>query len=288
MRPLTFGEFTISSVLETHIHRDPSEFFSAFSQDRFDAHRKWIDPRAFDAQGHLLFPIQTYVVRSAHHTILVDTCYGNDKRRREGGAGHMLKGPFLRDLAAAGVRPEDVDFVMCTHLHADHVGWNTRLDDGRWMPTFPNAKYLFGRKDWDLFSARAAQRPGGGKVIGDSVRPVVEAGQAILVDGAHQVQDGVRIEPLPGHTPGHYGVYFLSAGRKAIMTGDMLHHPVQVGQPDWSSGACEDPAQAAATRRAFIEAHADTGDLVVPAHFPEPGYITRAQEGWRFTGVSGE
>ena len=282
MRSITLGDFTIFPVLETYIHRDPADFFPDLTPEKLKANRSWIDPRAFDEQGFFKLPIQTYVVRSRNRTVVVDTCYGNDKRRREGGAGHMLKTSFLKDLTVAGVKPEEVDFVMCTHLHADHVGWNTRLENGRWVPTFPKAKYLFGRKDWDLFSARAAQRPGGGKVIGDSVTPVVEAGQGVMVDGSHQVDDGIRIEPLPGHTPGHAGVYFLSKGRTAIMTGDMLHHPLQLAEPDWNSNACEDPAQARATRRAFIERHADTGDLVVPADFPEPGYITRAKEGWRF------
>lgn len=282
MRPLTFGDFTITSVLETHIHREPSDFFAAFKKDRFDLHRRWIDPKAFDEQGWLLLPIKTHVIRSREHTIVVDTCYGNDKRRKEGGAGHMMKTSFLTDLIAAGVKLETVDYVMCTHLHADHVGWNTRLENGRWVPTFPKAKYLFGRKDWELFSKRAAERPGGGKVLGDSVKPVVDAGQATLVDGAYRVNETISIEPLPGHTPGHYGVHLLSRGSRAVFTGDMLHHPIQVAEHDWTSNACEDPAQSAATRWAFIERHADTGDLIVPAHFPEPGYITKTREGMRF------
>lgn len=282
MQSAAVGDYTITAVTETYFRPEPAEFFKDYRNDVLESHRRWIDPQAFDEKGCLALPIKTHVVRSREHTILVDTCLGNNKQRKEGALGHMLTTSFLKDLIAAGVKPEAVDFVMCTHMHADHVGWNTRLENGRWVPTFPKARYLLSRKDWDLLSRRAAERPGGGKVIGDSVKPVVDAGQATLVDGAYRVNETVSIGPLPGHTPGHFGVYLVSRGRTAVFTGDLLHHPVQVAEPAWLTNAGEDPAQSAATLQAFLERHADTGDLIVPAHFPAPGYITRTRDGCRF------
>ena len=265
---------------------DPAVLFPLSTPAAIEAHRHWLEPELMDPQSKLLvLSFHTFVVRTPHHTILVDTCGGNEKNRPEKPRYHMKQWPYLERLAAAGVAPEAVDFVLCTHLHVDHVGWNTRLRDGRWVPTFPRAKYLFGRKEWEHWQEQA-KRPGG-KVEGhheDSVLPVIEAGQAVFVETDHEIEEGIRLEPSPGHTPGHVSLHLAAGGREAVMTGDMMHHPLQVAEPDWSTCFCSDQDLARRTRRAFLQRYGGTDTLILPAHFPTPtaGRIVRAGAGWRF------
>src|SRR5262249_61834046 len=183
---------------------------------------------------------------------------------------HMRRGTFLDDLAAAGVTPDDVDVVVCTHLHVDHVGWNTRLVDGRWVPTFPRAMYLIVGEEWEYWRHEKDE------CIADSVVPIVEAGRATLVDARHTIDPWLRFEPSPGHTPGHVSVRLETKAGQAVFSGDLMHRVVQVAEPQGSSRFCYDGKHAARTRRAFIERHADTGTLVLAAHFPRPGPIGRA------------
>jgi glyoxylase-like metal-dependent hydrolase (beta-lactamase superfamily II) len=183
---------------------------------------------------------------------------------------------LLDDLHAAGVAPERVDVVVCTHLHVDHVGWNTRLVGGRWVPTFPNATYLFTGEEWEYW------RHEKDACIADSVEPVVAAGQARLVDSDHAIDPWLRFEPSPGHTPGHVCLRLSTGAGEAVFAGDLMHRTVQVAEPQWSSRFCYDPKRAAATRRAFVERHADTGTLILPAHFPRAGYIVREDGGHHF------
>ncbi|MBT7759424.1 MAG: MBL fold metallo-hydrolase, partial [Rhodospirillaceae bacterium] len=206
------------------------------------------------------------------HTILVDTCVGNHKDRPGRPMFDQLDLPYLADLAAAGVQPEEVDFVLCTHLHVDHVGWNTRLLDGRWVPTFPNAKYIFARKEYEFWEQRHLDGTEGKvpNVYDDSVLPVMEAGQAVLVDMDHQIDDGMWFEPAPGHTEGNVVLNLQSQGANAVLSGDVMHHPIQLVRPEWSSRACEDVVQSAATRRALIERYVNTDTLIAPAHFASP------------------
>jgi glyoxylase-like metal-dependent hydrolase (beta-lactamase superfamily II) len=145
---------------------------------------------------------------------------------------------FSRAAGAAGFPPESIDLVLCTHLHVDHIGWNTRLQDGRWVPTFPRARYLFARKEWEHWSTRDGDEYG--PIIADSVRPVVEAGRADLVEGDHRISEELALEPTPGHTPGHVSLRVSSQGQEAVITGDLMHHPVQCGEPDWNSNFCDD------------------------------------------------
>ena len=192
--------------------------------------------------------------------------------------------PYLADLAAAGVQPEEVDFVLCTHLHVDHVGWNTKLLNGRWVPTFPNAKYIFARKEYEFWEKRHVDGTEGPvpNVYDDSVLPVMEAGQAVLVDMDHQIDDGLWFEPAPGHTAGNVVLNLQSQGENAVLSGDVMHHPIQLVCPEWSSRACEDRVQSAATRRALIERYADTDTLIAPAHFASPTMVYIISKGDAF------
>jgi glyoxylase-like metal-dependent hydrolase (beta-lactamase superfamily II) len=172
--------------------------------------------------------------------------------------------------------------VLCTHLHVDHVGWNTRLVDGRWVPTFPKAKYVFPGEEWEFWKHedQAGREKSG--CIADSVVPVVEAGQAVMVDSVYRVDPWLSYEPWVGHTPGHVGVRVHTRAGDAVFSGDLMHRVVQVAEPQWSSCFCYDGKQAAATRRAFVERHAASGELVLPSHFPHPGRIVRDGDTHRF------
>jgi glyoxylase-like metal-dependent hydrolase (beta-lactamase superfamily II) len=286
------GEFQISRVIESEVPIfDPMVFLPDADADVVAANKDWMIPRYMEAEsGLLIFAFQSYIIRTARHTILVDTCVGNDKPRPARPQWHMMNGPYLADLAAAGVQPEEVDFVLCTHLHVDHAGWNTRLVDGRWVPTFPNAKYIFARTEYELWEGRHESGNDGPvpSVFEDSVLPVMEAGQAVLVDMDHQIGEGIWFEPAPGHTDGSVVVNLSSGTETAVLSGDVIHHPIQLVRPDWSSRACEDRVLSATTRRALIERYADTDTLLAPAHFASPtmGHIVTKGEafGYRLLG----
>lgn len=226
-----------------------------------------------------------YLVRTPNHTILVDTCCGNGKERPQRLDWHRRDGPFLNNLKARGVEPEDIDFVMCTHLHADHVGWNTKLVDGKWVPTFPNAQYLFVEKEYRFWLDE--QSGTGDRIMhgshDDSVLPVIESGQATLVTVDHEIETGVNFEPAFGHTPGTIVLNIEGERGNAVICGDVMHHPVQVVHPDWSSAFCNDPIQSAGSRRDLLERLSGTGTLVLPAHFLAPYYgpVDRDGKGFR-------
>ena len=271
---LHIGQFEISRVIESEGPFLPvQDFIPDAEQAVIDANRDWLYPRYIEpGTDKIMLTIQSYILRTPRHTIVVDTCVGNDKPRPGRPMFDQLNLPYLADLAAAGVQPEEVDFVLCTHLHVDHVGWNTKLVNGRWVPTFPNAKYIFARKEYEFWEQRHLDGSEGPvpNVYDDSVLPVMEAGQAVLVDMDHQIDDGMWFEPAPGHTAGNVVLNLQSQGHNAVMCGDVMHHPLQLVRPEWSSRACEDPAMSTATRRAFIERHADTDTLIAPAHFASP------------------
>jgi glyoxylase-like metal-dependent hydrolase (beta-lactamase superfamily II) len=246
----------------------------------------WLVPHWADAAGNLAFVTQAFVVRSEGLTIIVDTCLGNDKERRNPRL-HMLKTPFLERLALAGVKVDDVDIVLCTHLHLDHVGWNTRWDGTAWVPTFPRARYLFARAEWDHWKSNDHHA----FVIADSIQPVIDAGLVDLVAMDHRLTSEVALLPTPGHTPGHVAVVIRSGGAEALITGDLLHHPAQVGRPDWTSPADTDRTAAHATRVAVLGDACSRRVLVLGTHFAPPaaGHVVAASSGtWTFNGVPGE
>ena len=247
--------------------------FPGFRRRIFEAERDWLVPTFISADGlRLRTSIHSWLVRTPRHTILIDSCIGNGKVRSLPHF-HMRDVPWLDRLASAGARPEDIDFVMCTHLHADHVGWNTRHVDGRWVPTFPRAKYLFGRTEfarWDPRDPGYAHNAFNAGVFEDSILPVVEAGQMQLVDEGHAIDGRLTVEAAPGHTPGHVKIRLEAGGACALFSGDILHHPLQVPYPELCSMFDDDMGRALHTRLALLESIVDRDVLLLTAHFAEP------------------
>ena len=247
----------------------------------------WMQPHFMDEQGNLLMSVHALVVDTGEHRILVDTCIGNDKERNVPNWSH-LQTHFLQDLEAAGYAPDTIDTVLCTHLHVDHVGWNTMLVDGQWVPTFPNARYLFARTEWEHWDANDDETVYG-PVLADSVRPVVEAELVDLADMDHRVCPEVCLEPTPGHTPGHVSVHIRSGDAEALITGDCIHHPVQMTRPDWCSSADVDQAQGLQTRETLLQRYVDQDILIIGTHFATPtaGHIKHLEAGGYYLDVSG-
>jgi glyoxylase-like metal-dependent hydrolase (beta-lactamase superfamily II) len=287
MISVSIGELRVDAIVEESLVPMPfSLLMPGGDPALIDAERHWLEPRFADlGKGLGFLSFHTYLLRTPRHTILVDTCVGNDKDRGGHAFFHGLRSGWLDNLRLAGVEPEAVDFVLCTHMHADHIGWNTRLRDGRWVPTFPNARYVFNRREYEhrLRGWQADAQQGYGS-FADSVLPVVESGQSLIVDSDHDLDGHVSLEPAEGHTPGNVVINLRSRGARAVLSGDVIHHPVQVKYPEWSAAFCEDPVLSAACRRRFVETHADTGTLILPAHFPSPtaGWIRSDGSRWRF------
>ncbi|MGE0747118.1 MAG: MBL fold metallo-hydrolase [Rhodospirillales bacterium] len=283
MQPLTIGDCTITSIMEwTGPFADPARMMPLSTPEAVARHHGWMAPVHWDAgTGLLIMAFQSFLIRTPRKTILVDTCVGNHKERPARPNWHRQNWPWLDNLRAAGVTPEEIDLVLCTHLHVDHVGWNTRLVGGRWVPTFPNARYLIARTEYDDLVAHPHPA---GPIYEDSVLPIVEAGKADLVDANHEIDDGLWLEHTPGHTVGHVCIHLKSGGMHAVFIGDMMHHPVQVPNPQWSTAFCRDPAQAAATRVSFLERHIDTPSWIIPAHFAggTAGRVKSGGDQWRF------
>ncbi len=235
----------------------------------------WLKPHFMDADGNLVMSIHALVVDTGHQRIIVDTCIGNDKKRPIP-AWSNLQTSFLKDLECAGYPRESIDTVLCTHLHVDHVGWNTMLVDDRWVPTFPNARYLLAEKEWQYWGSMD-EDPLNADLLNDSVRPVFAAGLVDLVDWDQEVCEGVRLQPTPGHTPGHVSIHIESEGQRALITGDWIHHPCQMTRTDWCSSADYNREQARATRETLLDNYADQSVLIIGTHFATPtaGHVKR-------------
>ncbi len=281
MQRWKIGEVEITRVIELETKSRATFILPDATQENLAAAGDWLQPRFCDAEGRAIMSVHSFVVESAGARILVDTCLGNDKRRAIP-VWNMRSGPYLTDLEEAGFPASSIDSVLCTHLHVDHVGWNTRLSDGRWVPNFDSASYLVGRSEWEYWSKEPSDSQG--DLMEDSLRPVFDAGLVDLVESDHALTDEVRLVPTPGHTPGHVSVQIVSRGEEAVITGDLMHHPVQCARPDWGSSADVDPERALATRRAFLERYADRPVLVLGTHFatPSAGHIVRDGDAWRF------
>jgi glyoxylase-like metal-dependent hydrolase (beta-lactamase superfamily II) len=284
------GQVRVSQIVEIGPVPTSPKFFFKDPPDDLVARHPWLQPHFANEQGRLLLSIHCFVIESAGRRIVVDTCVGNDKKRTHP-AWHLLRGPFLQRLTDAGFAPETIDTVLCTHLHVDHVGWNTRWVEDRWVPTFANARYLFARKEWEHWSQLARTRAPSGHdggepddVLGDSVRPIFQAELAELVETDHRLTDDVWLEPTPGHTPGHVSVRIRSDGQLAVITGDLMHHPIQCSEPDRVVNFDTDGDLARATRRRFLACCAEDRSLVLGTHFAHPtaGRVVPAGAVWRF------
>ena len=277
----TFGVLTLHRIVEQEGPiLSPFEIFGDCTQAHLDRNRSWLVPRFQDpVSGGLIITIQSFVIRRNGLTVLVDACGGNDKERKRPHF-HRRSWPYLKKLRSAGVAPEDVDVVLCTHLHVDHVGWNTRLENGCWVPTFPNARYLIAQREWDYWRAAGpAAFAFTGDYMTDSVLPVFKAGQADLIGDEHMLASDIALEAAPGHTPGLTMVRLGGGRHEAILCSDLMHHPLQVRYPAWSTRFCTDADQARLTRIEFFKRHADSGRLVFPTHFPTPTACTIVRDG---------
>ncbi|MFI1970514.1 MBL fold metallo-hydrolase [Streptomyces cinnamoneus] len=286
---IILGDVTVTRVREYYgsLPVAPRTFVPESSEEVWAAEADWLVPDFVQGEPPVTnVALQTWLLRSEGRTILVDTGAGNGKSRPDAPAWDHLETDFLADLARAGVAPEDVDIVINTHLHSDHVGWNTRLDGDSWVPTFPNATYLMPRDDFDFWNPANGHTPASGRrrdePFTDSVAPVHEAGQVLLWEGGHIIDADLRLDPAPGHTPGSSVLTLTSGSDRALFVGDMLHTPVQVLEPDANSCFCEDPREARATRRRVLGWAADHNALVVPAHFGGHGAVEVAHDGDAF------
>jgi len=253
-----------------------------------DAMRRyaWLYPHFVTEDDLVVMPIQAFVIEAPAVTLIIDTCIGNDKPRVELNGASLATG-FLDDLNAAGFVREAIDAVICTHLHFDHVGWNTMLQEGAWVPTFPNARYLFGRAEYEHWSLHGEAEAAKGHPMdhfADSIVPVVEAGLVDLVEMDQRISDEIRLVPTPGHTPGHVSVLIESQGKRAVVTGDMIHHPCQIAEPDWGVPFDSDQAAAARMRWTRLGEWAEGEVMVIGSHFAAPtaGWVRREGASFRF------
>ncbi len=284
---VTIGDVVVSQIEESvQPSFVPHELLPGCSESVLAQHMHWLAPLHYDTRaGRFRTSVRAYLVRTGRHTVLIDCCGGNHKNRPYFPRFHQREHDWLGRLAAAGVAPEEVDFVMCTHLHCDHVGWNTVLDNGRWRPTFPNAKYVMHRREIDRWNPQHADyrfSPHNAFTWEDSILPVVAAGQALAVEDGYTLDDTFTVEPMPGHTLAHVAIRLHSRGRQAIFSGDVMHVPLQVYYPHWGTSLDDDPQRGVESRLRLLESCAENRTLLLPTHFvPGDGcFITRNNEGF--------
>jgi len=283
---IKLGNLTIHRIVEQEgPFFDVLKFFPTLTKELLEENRAWLQPRFVDPADQLMLCIQSYLVRTPHHNILVDTCVGNHKPRPTRPFWNMMKSDrFEKNLAATGLGVGDIDFVMCTHLHTDHVGWNTRLDNGRWVPTFPKARYVFADRELDYWTKRQKDDAAAVPWVTDSVLPIVAANRADVVKSAHALNDLVTLIPTPGHSIDHYSVQVGKPGADAVITGDMIHSPLQARYPEFGMMSDYDSKQAGQSRRELFGRFCDTSTLMCTAHFPSPstGRFVRWKDAFDF------
>jgi glyoxylase-like metal-dependent hydrolase (beta-lactamase superfamily II) len=275
MSLFTVGQAKVMRVEETYGPTYPvRDIFAECNEEVLATHRHWLAPNHYDASSGLIkLSVHSWLLLLGKQKILIDSCCGNQKIKPGRPFWNMLNVPYLDRLAAAGARPEEVDFVMCTHLHHDHVGWNTRQSNGRWVPTFPNARYVISKPDFDYYlkiDADPKNEPAELGTFRECVLPIVEAGRAELVAGPHRLNDHLEILPAPGHSAGHVVFKLASLGEHAFFIGDVFHHLLQIYYPHWNFPKNSDADQARASRRGVLEQCAATGALVFPGHVGAP------------------
>ncbi|MBZ5694770.1 MAG: MBL fold metallo-hydrolase [Acidobacteriia bacterium] len=276
------GDVKITSVMESAERIPWAPLFPAETSELYKKY-DWLVPRFITPEGQIILAVQAFVVEAGGRRIVVDTCVGNDKPRE---IPHCtdLQTAFLEDMKAAGFPPETIDTVLCTHLHFDHVGWNTRLVNGKWVPTFPKARYLFGRREWEWCETVLRDKTLDVRHILDSVQPILDAGLADLVETNHRLTDELWLEPSHGHTPGHVSLHIASRGQEAIITGDVFHNPIQIVEPDICSIGCVDKDMSRKTRREFLARYGGSATRMFAVHFNDPvGRVVRDTHNWRFS-----
>ena len=285
MNQWKIGDITITRVVEIEV-TGGTKFILPDATREACLSIGWMKPNFMDSEGNLIMSIHALIIDTGDTRIIVDTCIGNDKQRKIP-SWNNLQTSFLKDLELAGYPRESIDIVMCTHLHVDHVGWNTMLVNDKWIPTFPKARYLIAEKEWKYWDLNEDEELYG-SVISDSVRPVIEAGMVDFVDENFKLCNEVRLSPTPGHTPGHVSVLVESKEKKALITGDFIHHPVQMTKTDWCSPADHDREIGRQTRETLLEKYVNEDVLIIGTHFAAPtaGYIKSIDEGRYWLDVS--
>jgi glyoxylase-like metal-dependent hydrolase (beta-lactamase superfamily II) len=278
----TIGDVRVTRIVELEMSSGGKFLFDEATPEAIRA-IDWLQPHFAEPDGRVKMSIHALVVETPSKRIVVDTCIGNDKPRNIPAWSNMQT-RFLGDMTAAGFPPESIDVVLCTHLHVDHVGWNTKLVDGAWVPTFPNARYLLGKAEFEYWKAGPEDGAADGQIFADSVQPVWDAGLVELVSPDHQVCPEVRLVPTPGHTIDHVSVGISSKGHEAIITGDFVHHPCQMAHTGWASHFDYDKSQSSRTRVRMFEDFARDRTLVIGTHFAAPtaGRVVKDGDAFRF------
>jgi glyoxylase-like metal-dependent hydrolase (beta-lactamase superfamily II) len=278
--------------IEELVLMEPTNLFAGWNKDIADKEIGWLSPNYYDPTADaFITSVHSWLIKTPHHTIIVDTGAGNGKDRPASPRFGNLNTPYLERLRNAGVAPERVHYVINTHLHVDHVGWNTIREGDRWVPTFPNARYILPRLEVETRDPKRGasnKPPASHKPFLDSVLPVIEAGLATLVDGNERLLDEIDLVPTPGHAPGQMAVRVQSEGAEALFIADVMHQPVQIKYPDWNSKYCENPVAARHTRMRILEYAADRGSLLLPVHFGSPYCGRVARRGGTFTFLPSE
>ena len=277
------GDVEIARIVEVYGFEDDISMLLPDATPEYLQQFRWLVPHFATPEGKMIISFQCFVLRSKGRTAMIDTCIGND-RKREFDVFCNMQNTFLEDLATAGFPPSSVTDVLCTHLHFDHVGWNTHLVDGQWVPTFPQARYLFGKREWQHWQhLRATNGYHHMDHLVDSIDPIMAAGLEHFIEPDFRLTEEVRLFPTPGHTPGHCSVLIESRGQQAVITGDMMHNPVQIAIPATEARFDMDKAQAARTRCEFVQRYNNTDTLVIGSHFAEPtaGKIVTDGNAWK-------
>jgi glyoxylase-like metal-dependent hydrolase (beta-lactamase superfamily II) len=277
------GDVEIARIVEVNGWEDDITMLLPDATPEYVQQFGWLQPHFATPAGKMIISFQCFVLRSKGRSVMIDTCIGAD-RQREFDVFTNMQTTFLEDLAAAGFPHESITDVLCTHLHFDHVGWNTRKVNGKWVPTFPQARYFFGRTEWQHWQHLRAT---GGyhhmEHLTDAIDPVMEAGLVELIDPDFELTDEVSLIPTPGHTPGHVSVMIRSRGQSAVITGDLMHNPIQIAVPAVEARFDMDKAAAARARTEFVDRFNNTGTLVIGSHFADPsaGHIVPDGTAWK-------
>ena len=286
---IEIGSTTIHRVVEQEApFFEALQFFPTLTKERLEENRQWLQPRYLDPSDRLILCIQSYIVQTPHHTIMIDTCVGNHKPRPTRSFWHMMNSDrYEKNLVASGFTVDDIDFVMCTHLHTDHVGWNTRLENGRWVPTFPKARYVFADRELAFWTSRQQDDPEACPWVTDSVLPIVAANRADIVKSAYAFNELVTLIATPGHTIDHFSVQVGKPGADAVITGDMIHSPLQARYPELGMMSDYDSAQAGESRRNLFGRFCDTSTIMCTAHLPSPSTarVVRWRDAFDFVDV---